>query len=79
MRSTNLQHFLDEKGGTSQLPEAALELAAHYGSIVAEVTLDFTGKKVEITSVKCRNADIQECNGMIVGVIGQSLDEIDWL
>ena len=78
MWSTNLQHFLDEKGGTSQLPDAALALVEHFGAIVAEVTLDFTGQKIEITSVKCRNPDIPDCNGTIVSVIGHRLEAINW-
>ena len=78
MWSINLEHFLDEKGSTSELPEAALEIAEHFGSIVSKVTLDFTGQKVEITSVNCRNPEIKDCNGTIIGVLGEKLEEINW-
>ena len=60
MWSVNMQHFLDEKGSTDQIPAEAKELADHFGAIVAVVTLDFTGRTIEVSGITCRDSS---CSG----------------
>ena len=78
MWSVNMQHFLDEKGSTEQAPAKAKELADHFGAIVAAVTLDFTGRAIEVSGVTCRNPKSAGCSGSIIGYLGQDLDTIEW-
>ncbi|KKK61717.1 hypothetical protein LCGC14_3011540 [marine sediment metagenome] len=78
MWSVNLQHFLDASGSTATTPPEARELADHFGAIVAAVTLDFTGKLVEIDAVTCRNTKVANCNGKIVACLGDELTSVDW-
>ena len=75
MWSTNMQHFLDEKGSTDQIPVKVKELADHFGAIVAVVTLDFTGRTIEVSGITCRNSN---CSGSIIGYLGQDIDSIEW-
>jgi len=78
MWSTNLQHFLDDKGSTDQLPVEALELAEYFGKIVMAVTYDLTGCEIEVTSLKCRSTDIEFCTSTVIAYYGNSLGEINW-
>jgi hypothetical protein len=75
MWPTNMQHFLDEKGSTDQIPVEAKELADHFGAIVAVVTLDFTGRTIEVPGITCRDPS---CSGSIIGCLGRGIDSIDW-
>ena len=75
MWSTNMQHFLDKNGSTDQIPVEARELADHFGAIVAVVTLDFTGRAIEVSGITCRDPS---CSGSITGYLGQDIDSIDW-
>jgi hypothetical protein len=72
MWSTNMQHFLDDKGSTDQTPVKAKELADHFGAIVAVVTLDFTGRTIEVSGIPCadllNNRKMVKLNG-VPGVI----------
>ena len=78
MWSTNMQHFLDEKGSTDRTPVAVRELADHFGAIVAAVTLDFTGLAIDVSGITCRNSKSRGCSGAIVGYFGQNLHNIEW-
>ena len=75
MWSTNMQHYLDEKGSTDQIPVEVKELADHFGAIVTVVTLDFTGRTIEVSGITCRNPS---CSGSITGYLGQEIDSIEW-
>ncbi|MCR4308150.1 MAG: hypothetical protein NUV80_06335 [Candidatus Berkelbacteria bacterium] len=78
MWSVNMQHFLDENGSTAQVPARAKELADHFGAIVAAVTLDFTGRAIEVSGVTCRNPKPPDCPGSIIGYLGRDLHSIEW-
>ena len=78
MWSTNMQHYLDEKGSTDQIPTEVKELADHFGAIVAAVTLDFTGRTIEVPGITCRNPKAPGCSGSIIGCIGRDIESIDW-
>ena len=78
MWSTNMQHFLDKKESTDQIPVEVKELADHFGAIVAAITLDFTGRAIEVSGIKCRNSKSPGCTGPIIGYLGQNLQSIDW-
>ena len=78
MWSVNLQHYLDDNGSTATTPAKAIELADHFGNIVAAVTLDFTGKLIDIVAVTCRNDEIKNCTGKIFGCLGDELISVDW-
>jgi len=78
MWSTNMQHFLDEKGSTDRTPVEVKELADHFGAIVAAVTLDFTGRAIEVSGITCRNPKSPDCVGTIMGYLGQNLHNIEW-
>lgn len=78
MWSVNMQHFLDEKGSTDQSPANAKELANHFGAIVTEVTLDFTGRAIVVSGITCRNPKYSGCSGSIIGHLGQDPDSIEW-
>ena len=78
MMSVDMQHFLDEKGSTHQVPRQAKELADHFGTIVTAVTLDFTGRAIEVTGVSCRNSDSPHCTGAIIGKLGENSGRIEW-
>ena len=69
MWSVNMQHFLDEKGSTDSAPAKAKVLADHFGAIVAGVTLDFTGRAIEVSGVTCRNPKSPGCSGVEVSQI----------
>ncbi len=75
MWSTDMQHFLDEKGCTDQIPVEVRELADHFGAIVTAVTLDFTGRAITVSGITCRDPN---CSGSIVGYLGQNLQSIEW-
>jgi hypothetical protein len=78
MWSTNMQHFLDEKGSTDQIPAEVKELADHFGAIVAAVTLDFTGRAITVPDITCRNPGSPGCMGSITGYLSQNIDSIEW-
>lgn len=78
MRLVNMQHFLDEKGSTHKIPPKARELAEHFGAIVVAVTLDLTGRAVEVAEASCRNPDSPKCAGAIIGCSGKEADRIEW-
>lgn len=78
MWSVNMQHFLDEKGSTDQIPVKAKELADHFGAIVAAVTLDFTGRTIKVSGITCRNLKSPGCSGSIIGCLGRDIESIDW-
>ena len=78
MWSVDMQHFLDDKGSTDGVPQSAKELADYFGAIVAAVTLDFTGRSVDVVKLKCCNAKSPRCSGTIIGSLGQDLGQIDW-
>ena len=78
MWSTNMQHFLDENGSTDQIPAEVKELADHFGAIVAVVTLDFTGRTIEVSGITCCNPKAPGCSGSIIGCIGRDIESIDW-
>ena len=78
MWSVDMQHFLDEKGSTDMIPAPAKELADHFGTIVAAVPLDFTGRVIEVAKAACRNPESPRCTGAIIGHLGQELDQIEW-
>ncbi len=75
MWSVNMQHFLDENGSTDQIPTEVKELADHFGAIVAVVTLDFTGRTIEISGITCRSPS---CSGSIIGCLGRDIESIKW-
>ena len=75
MWSTNMQHFLDEKGSTDQIPAEVKELADYFGTIVAAVTLDFTGRAIDVPGITCCNPG---CSGSIIGYLGRDIDSIEW-
>ena len=78
MWSTNMQHFLDEKGSTDQIPVEVKELADHFGAIVAAVTLDFTGRAITVSSITCRNPKSPGCSGSIIAYLARDIDKIEW-
>lgn len=78
MWSVNIQHFLDANGSTASIPADARELAEHFGSIVAVVTLDFTGRLLEVEGVGCKNRDRPGCPGKIHACLGGELEQVDW-
>ena len=78
MWSTNMQHFLDEKGSTDQIPVEVKELADHFGAIVKVVTLDFTGRTIEVHGITCRSPKSPGCSGSIIGYLGQDIESIEW-
>lgn len=78
MWSVNLQHFLDDKGSTASTPPEARKLAEYFGAIVAAVTLNFSGRLIEVEAVGCRNLKVKSCTGKIKGCIGKELQKIDW-
>lgn len=78
MWSVNMQHFLDEKGSTDQIPVEAKVLADYFGKIVTVVTLDYTGLLAPIPDLACRNLESPGCTGGIVGYFGQEDDRIEW-
>jgi len=78
MWSTNLQHFLDKKGSTEQLPVEALELAEYFGKIVTTVTYDPDGGEIEVTSLNCRGTDVELCTGSVIGYFGDRPCDINW-
>ena len=78
MWSVNMQHFLDEKGSTDMVPPAVKEMADRFGAIVAAVTLDFTGRAIEVAEATCCNSEVPHCTGAIIGYLGQDLGQIEW-
>lgn len=80
MWSISLQHFLDDKGSTSSAPPEAKELADYFGTIVAAVTLDFSGLKIIVPGLVCRDHQLFGCSGAITGYLAarEELDTIGW-
>ncbi len=78
MWSVNMQHFIDEKGSTSNTPVKAKASADHFGAMVTAVTLDFTGRTLSVAGITCRNPKMSNCCGIINASLGVNLDRVDW-
>jgi PHP family Zn ribbon phosphoesterase len=77
---TDLRHFLDEGGTTSNLPPPATKIANYFGSIVEAVTSQ-PGKRISAAAmgIKCRRRPGRKrCAGEIVAFIDEDTLRVHW-
>ena len=74
----DMRHYLDEEGCLGDMPTPALNLALHFGAIVAWMTSHLP-VKAEPTNVVCRRRPgRRRCRGEIYAGFGMDLQAIEW-
>jgi len=78
MLIADMRHYLNEDGSLPDLPEPALNLAFHLGTIVGWVSR-FPSNKLQATNVPCRRRPRRRrCLGEIQACLDPNTGAIEW-